>query len=494
MKRAKHNLSNYKLATCNMGQLIPCGLVEVVRGDSIQQHTSALVRVAPMLAPVMHPVHTKIHHWFVPNRLVWDDWENFITGGPQNVASWAAPTITLPATPTVGSLADYFGLPVGAALPADSRVVSALPFRGYAKIFNEFYRDQDLQTELVVSTASGVDTTTSTTLQNAAWQKDYFTTARPEPQKGPEITLPLGGSAPVYVDDALATQKYVGVENNGGVLKGLITEAGANPVYVQTSTVNPGPNQALPLLADLDDATAVSVNDVRLAMALQRFSEARARYGSRYSEFLAYYGIKSSDARLQRPEYLGGGRQTIQFSEVLSTTQNDDSDVGDMYGHGIGSVKSNRYRHFFEEDGFIISLCVTNPITMYTQGIPKMWTRLTKEDYFQKELQHIGQMQILNKEVYAPHATPNGTFGWQDRYDDYRRIENTISGEFRTTLNYWHYARIFASDPALNADFITSNPTNRVYASTDTNQLYIMIRHNIQARRLVAKYGKSFIY
>jgi len=504
VKRARHNLSNYKLATFNMGNLVPIGLTEVVRGDSIRQRTNALVRTSPLLAPVMHPVHAKIHHWFVPHRIVWSDWENFITAGPDGNNSAVHPTITLTGGAAVNSLADYFGIPTG----VNNIEFSALPFRGYAKIWNEYYRDQDLQTELVISTASGADSTTNTTLQNSAWMKDYFTVSRSEPQKGPEVTIPLGTEAPVlgigkrnqtFGGASGTVYESDGTTSNYAAAVLINDAANTNDFFVEAQTISGSdyPN----IRADLTAATAASVNDLRLAMALQRFAEARSRYGSRYPEYLAYYGIRSSDARLQRPEYLGGGKETVKFSEVLQTSQAYDASddpvgepVGALRGHGITSMGSNSYKKFFEEDGYIISLMVVNPITMYTQGLPRTWNRRIREDYFQKELQHVGQQQVLNKEVYAAHTTPNGVWGYIDRYDDYRRIENTIAGEFRTTLDYWHMSRIFSSDPALNADFVNANPTNRIYASTATDQLQVMVRHNIQARRLVSKTGTSFIY
>ena len=185
MKRAKFNLSHYKLLTFDQGELVPCSLVEVLPGDTFQMASSALIRVTPLLAPVMHPVQVRIHHWFVPHRLVWDDWEKFITGGPDGFDASVFPTVDFASNePAVGSLGDYLGVPATAAGP----VVSALPFRGYALIWNEWYRDQDLQTELVIDKTSGPDTTTSLILQNVAWEKDYFTSARPWIQKGPEVS------------------------------------------------------------------------------------------------------------------------------------------------------------------------------------------------------------------------------------------------------------------------------------------------------------------
>lgn len=474
MKRSKHSLSHYKLLSCDMGELVPVGLVEVLPGDSMQQATSLLLRVSPLLAPVMHPVHVRIHHWFVPHRLVWDDWEDFITGGPDGMDESVFPTITLadPGSGDVGQLADYLGCPP----ENDGLEVSALPFRGYNLIFNEWYRDQDLVTELVIDTGSGADTTTETDLQNVAWEKDYFTTARPWTQKGPEVTLPLTGDAPVKTTDVSYSASNVAADANG------VIYANGTPVADKD------------LFADLSGVTSATIDEIRLAFALQRYEEARARFGSRYTEYLRYLGVRSSDARLQRPEYLGGGKQTIQFSEVLQTAEGTDP-VGELRGHGISAVRSRRYRRFFEEHGYIFSLLSVRPKTIYVQGLHRTWNRRTKEDFWQKELQHIGQQEVQNQELYVPHTTPEGVFGYQDRYDEYRRAESGVSGEFRTTaLDYWHMARIFSSDPTLNSTFVTSNPTKRVNAVSTNDVLWIMANHSIQARRMVSRTGSSFTF
>lgn len=496
MKRSKFSLSHYKLLTCDMGELVPIGLTEVLPGDTMQQATSLLVRVSPLLAPVMHPVHVRIHHWFVPHRLTWNAWEGFITGGETGEDASVFPTIAMPASTgaAIGSLADYLGVPTGVA----DLAVSALPFRAYALIFNEWYRDQDLVAALTINQGDGVDATTSTALQKVAWEKDYFTSSRPWTQKGPEVTVSLGGNAdvvstgdgvPIFAINGTAQRNLRGTA--GGTATTWNSDPGVtgNAVWDQTK-----------LEADLSTATPISINELREAFAIQRYEEARARYGARYTEYLRYLGVKSSDARLQRPEYLGGGKQTIQFSEVLQTGPDtneadpDDQLVGTLRGHGIGAVRSNRYRRFFEEHGYVISLMSVKPKTMYTQGLARTWNRRTKFDFFQRELQHIGQQEVLHKELYAAGATPDGTFGYQDRYDEYRRMESTIAGEFRDTLDFWHYARIFASAPTLNSDFITSTPTKRVNAVQSEDVLWIMANHSIQARRLVAASGKSFIY
>lgn len=509
MKRNKFSLSNYKLTSCDMGELVPIGLQEVLPGDTFQHSTNLLLRVSPLLTPVMHPVDVKIHHWFVPHRLVWEDWEDFITGGSDGMDASVFPTINLNATTgAVGTLADYLG--IGLLSGAETMEVSALPFRAYAMIFNEFYRDQDLVTPLVIDQTSGADTTTNTTLQNGAWEKDYFTSARPWTQKGPEVSIGLTGDAPVKGIGMLDGSAVSNVDRTvretpvpGATTQPTTTvysdtwSGGSGGLYYKSSGTGPSSdaNNFLQIYADLDAVTAVNINDLRLAFALQRYEEARARYGSRYVEYLRYLGVRSSDARLQRPEYLGGGRQTIQFSEVLATSNNTDTDLGQLGGHGIAAARSNRYRRFFEEHGYVISLMVVRPKTIYMQALPRTFNRRTKEDFWQRELEHIGQQEILNKEIKIDHATPNGVFGYQDRYDEYRRAESMVTGEFRTSLlNMWHYAREFATDPALNSDFVKSIPTKRVNAVQTNDVLWCMVRHSIQARRQLSKTGSSYIF
>lgn len=485
MKRSKFSLSHTKLLSCDLGELVPLTMMEVLPGDTLQQATSALVRCSPLMAPVMHQVDVRIHHWFVPHRLVWEDFEDFITGGPDGMDDSVFPTIELsytagsPPTGTnlVGELPDYLGVPP----EIDNLVVSALPFRAYNLIWNEWYRDQDLQTELAISEASGVDSTTSVALQRCAWEKDYLTSSRPWEQKGPSITIPIGTTAPVNMLELGAART---AQRNGAA-------AGANMQVVQAGGTT---GTLLNWEADLSGASAVTVNSLREAMALQRFEEARARYGSRYVEYLRYLGVRSSDARLQRPEYLGGGRNTIQFSEVLQTAEGTDP-VGELRGHGINATRTNRYRRFFEEHGYVMTLMSVRPKTIYMQRLARTWNRRIKEDFFQKELQHIGQQEVLNKEAYAAAASPDGTFGYQDRYDEYRREESSVAGEFRTSLlDFWHFARRFSTEPALNADFVECVPTEEPFAVGSQDVLYVMARHSVQARRLLAKTGKSYIF
>lgn len=504
MKRAKFSLSHYRLMSLKMGGLYPCGIVEVMPGDTFQHEAKMLIRASPLVAPVMHPVHARIHHWFVPFRILWSSWEDFITGGSDGNNASVFPTIALTSTNNPSkALGDYFGMPpLTAAATYD---VSALPFRAYALIFNEWYRDQDLVTALALSLADGVDATTSTALQNVAWEKDYFTSARPWTQKGPTVTIPLTGNAPITgigIENSSTTAGAPNVhETGGGAASYTHAFTGASIGGVAVQTVGTGPNTAPNIFANLSGVTAADINTLRTAFALQRFEEARARYGSRYTEYLRYLGVRSSDARLQRPEYLGGGKQTVQFSEVLQTgvtTGGSTGGVGNLAGHGIAALRSNRYRRFFEEHGYVISLLSIKPRTIYGNSLPRTFNRRVKTDFWQRELQHVGQQAILNKEVYIDGSTgtPDGTFGYQDRYDEFRRMESGIAGDFRNTiLNIWHMARLFGAQPTLNSSFVQSNPTNRIFADqTGDDTMYAMISHSIQARRLIAKTGSSFIY
>ena len=519
-KRNKFSLSHYRLFSCKMGYLLPIGLTEVLPGDTIQHATSLFLRVAPMVTPVMHPVHTIIHHWFVPTRLLWDSWEDFITGGPDGLNASVMPTVQAGAEGfAVGSLADYLGVPTG--IP--NLNVMALPFRAYDLIYNECYRDEDLEAELTISKADGPDTTTSVALQRADWARDYFTTARPWPQKGPAIDVPVNlGSASkptitasITGSPQLAKASYYPPDDPSHSYTPSWTKPGSdnvphwtlpsysgNVAQMNSSVMHHGGLTVTPgtlgvninYQQDAPGLGTVDINQLREGFALQKFEEHRAMYGSRYVEYLRYLGVRSSDARLQRPEYLGGSRQTVQFSEVLQTgSDSADNPIGTLRGHGIAASRTNRYRRFIEEHGFIVSVMTVRPISVYMQGLPRLWNRRVKEDYFQRELQHIGQQEVLTKELYAGSSAgpvaDDKVFGYQNRYDEYRSHESYVSGEFRTILDSWHMARKFSNEPVLNGDFVSAVPTDRIFAAQQNDTLYCMANHSIQARRIISKFG-----
>ncbi len=486
MKRYKHNLSNYNLTTADMGQIIPIGCVPVLPGDAVQQNTNLLVRFQHMLAPIMHPMTARVHHYFVSNRHLWnkkdffgeaDDsngsWEDFITGGPDGTNSDVPPTIT--STTTVKNLEDYLGLPRVAGLS-----LNAMPVRAVNAVFNEYYRDQDLVTKRLAD---------DVTVPRCAWEKDYFSSARPWTQKGSDVTIPLGTIAPV-IGLGPTSSTYAGSDN--------IKQAGGT-TYAGSSDTTSTSSQALyykedpdnsgfpGIFADLANATGANINDVRRAFALQRYQEARARYGSRFTEYLRYLGVVPEDMRIQRPEFLGGGQTQVQVSEVLETvTLPPNAATGTQYGHGIAAMKTNSYRRQINEHGYIVTMFSLRPKTVYNDTVHREWLKTTREDYFQKELQFIGQQPIYTEEVYAGAASPGSTWGYNDRYSEYREHPSKITAEFRdSTANYWHLARIFGAEPTLNAAFVECSPSNRIFAEQTNNNMWIMAQHRMVARRLV---------
>ncbi len=473
LKRYNHDLSFIHSLSANMGYLVPIAAVDVLPGDSFIHATNLLARVAPLAKPVMHPVEIRVHHWYVPNRIIWDYWEEFITGNPDE---HVYPT-TLVQSTSGGELLDHMG-----AEPVIGKSYDEMPIRAYNKIYNEFYRDQDLSFERNPGAQN---------MAKIAWGKDYFTTSRAVPQEGAAIDIGFSqGEAPVIGMGipsnpvSASTQTWRDSEATTG------TGLGWNASNTNFSVAQDPDNLGYPnIRADLSQATGgIAIDDLRRAVAMQRIAEARSMYGSRYIDYLRYYGVNPSDGRLDRPEYLGGGKQQISFSEVLSNSVvSGNDDPGQLYGHGITGMRSNRYRKMFEEHGWMISLLSVRPAAIYQTGIPRKFLRREPHDFWHRELELLPWQRVRTEEIYGA-ANTTATFGWTPRYDEYRETANYVSGTFRGgTEEDWTLARTFTTTPTLNETFITCDPADRIYQDTTMPELIITANHSIKAKRLVAK-------
>ena len=542
MKRPKRNVFNLSYEnklTMNMGELVPIMCMPIVPGDKFRVNTEALVRLAPLVAPMMHRVNVYTHYFFVPNRLVWDKWEDFITKGIDGEDTPLLPRFSLnPDWPTQraryitnGSLWDYLGLPsiksVGgtAVAGADANgvdapnqfTVSALPFRAYQLIYNEYYRDQNLTDPVdftldsgLVGPSGGLDNLLQ--LRRRAWEKDYFTSALPWLQRGPEVTVPVGGSfGVVTLANRDNNQIFVGPDGNPAqvdVGMNLIHAADKNnvtPGTIQTGLSN-GSNSGNAVWLDpkgtlvVDgENSGISIQDLRTSNALQRWFERNARGGSRYIEqILAHFGVRSSDARLQRPQFLGGGKMPIAVSEVLQTSSTDaTSPQANMAGHGISAGVNNGFRHYFEEHGYVIGLMSIMPRTGYQQGVPRDFTKFDNMDFYFPEFAHLSEQEIKNQELFVSNdSTYNeGTFGYTPRYAEYKYHESEAHGDFRGNMSFWHLNRIFTDKPNLNTTFVECNPSNRIFATSQTqdDKFWVQIYQDVKALRLMPKYGTPML-
>lgn len=518
-KRNVFNLSHEVKLSTNMSYLTPILCQDVVPGDKFKVNANVLVRLAPMLSPIYHRINCYVHYFFVPNRIVWNEWEDFVTGGPDGKSNPVFPRFDLAASSYAQlsqprGLADYLGVGSSSGTPGSGSIqVSALPFRAYQMIYNEYYRDENLIDPVEFSLDSGLiqstdpDFNSLTSIRRRAWEKDYFTSALPWAQRGEEVLLPLHGSAPVVLSDNSRSQTVVQTPSGDpvGVKKYLRTGEISNTLRASNTDeseavyANLDPNGTLS--ADLTQASATSINELRRAHRLQEWLEKMARGGSRYIEQIAaHFGVRSSDARLQRPEFLSGGRAQIAISEVLQTSSTDDvSPLAQLAGHGIGAMASNQFKRSFEEHGYIIGIMSILPRTNYQQGLPRHFSKFDKFDYYWPSFAHLGEQPIYNKEIYADVAdlsTADGVFGYTPRYAEYKYQPSRVAGEFKTSLNYWHLGRIFSSQPNLNGDFVSSDDIERIFAvndSGDTDKFWCKVDNNIMAVRPMPKFGTPTI-
>lgn len=528
-KRTAFNLSHEVKMSMPMGKLVPFLCQDVVPGDTFNMNTELMMRLAPMISPVMHRVNVYTHFFFVPNRIIWNEWEDFITGGEKGDAAPVSPYMTknnyylLERMMHRGSLADYLGFPstdkshggVDPTVPLlpDDFPISSLPFRAYQMIYNEYYRDQNLEEPIAISKESGLELAPVELLQlrDRCWEKDYFTSALPWTQRGGEVHLPIAGDAEVRYNASIgdpdtnaqvwkkAGDGNVGADTGGVDLRpNSVHHPGASMYDSNNDPVNLDPNGTL--FADMSNVSSTTINELRLATRLQRWLERTARGGSRYIEQIAsHFGVRSSDARLQRPEFLGGGKSPVVISEVLQTSSTDNnSPQANMAGHGISVGNTHRFKRYFEEHGFVIGIISVLPRTSYQQGLPRQFQRRDKFDYYWPEFAHLGEQPVYENELYMS-ATDNvhnpRVFGYQSRYSEYKFIASRVAGDFKGNLNFWHMGRIFDNRPLLNKNFVQSDPTKRIFAVTDPDEhpLYVQIYNNIKAIRPMPRFGTPML-
>lgn len=496
LQRPKTNLfdlSHERKLSLNMGELVPILCQPVVPGDKFKVNTEMLLRLAPTISPMMHRVNAYVHYFFVPNRLVWANWEKFITGGVDGADASVMPTIPLNDSYKgyfgKGYLSDYLGVPVPpSGTITDAVNINALPFRAYVKIYNEYYRDPNLETALDIKTTDAVTSIEHgilASVRKRCWEKDYFTSALPWTQRGGEVLIP-GTNVVTYKNIALTT-------GAGASSATALTNDASSQVNTTGGVVG---------IDNIDTVElSASINDLRRSARLQAWLERNALGGSRYIEqIFAHFGVKSDDARLQRPEYLGGGKTPITISEVLNTSSTATEPQGNMAGHGIGVGNTNRFSKYFKEHGYVMGILSVLPRTAYQQGIPRDFLKYDKFDYYFPEFANIGEQDVKNGEVYykptATAGTALDTWAYQSRYAEYKYNPSSVHGDFKDNLSFWHMGRIFTDLPPLNTSFVQADPTHRVFAVTTTtiDKVYVQLYNDIKAIRPMPKFGTPGIH
>ncbi|UPW41642.1 major capsid protein [Peromfec virus RodF8_32] len=526
ISRSQFDRSHTLKTSFNAGDLVPFYVDEVLPGDTFSVKTSKVVRMPSLITPIMDNIFLDTYFFFVPNRIVWEHWKEL--NGENNQSAWIpeveyqVPQITSPATTgwTIGSIADYMGIPTG--VPGLS--VNALPFRAYALICNEWFRDENLTDPLVIpkddATVAGSNGTNF--LEDvakggapfvAAKYHDYFTSALPSPQKGPDVTIPVAQSGPYPVmsqssrvpDDILSSASpmlFTGAPGYTMAPGGLAVNS-AGQVVNSDGTVPPSvTGRAVPsnLWAITGDPVVATINQLRQAFQIQKLYEKDARGGTRYIEILkAHFGVTSPDARLQRPEYLGGNRIPINVSQIVQQSQTtDQSPQGNPVGLSLTSDTHSDFRKSFTEHGFVIGLMVARYDHTYQQGLERFWSRKDRFDYYWPVFANLGEQAIKNKEIYAQGTDADDeVFGYQEAWADYRYKPNHVTGEMRSqspqTLDSWHLADKYDTLPSLSDAWIREDKTNidRVIAVTSqiTHQFFADLYISCRTTRAMPMYS-----
>ncbi len=484
IQRSSFNRSHGHKTTFDAGYLVPFFVDEVLPGDTFNCRATLFARLATPIVPFMDNLFMDTFFFFVPCRLLWENWERFngAQDNPGDSTDYLIPTLADNTTFDVGTLGDYFGIPTGVSLSN----INSMPFRAYNLIWNEWFRDENLQDSVDVPKDDGTDDVMDYQLLRRGKRHDYFTSCLPWPQKGPGVELPVGGLADVkFADDydvnapipltfninqQLYPATYWDTDQQGhGIVPRLDSSQIGGLGNFEGASVNIyNPLASLPaggLVADLSTATAVTINSFRMAFQVQRLYERDARGGTRYTEMLtAHFGVVSPDARLQRPEYLGGSSSPVVINPVQQTSSTDNTTPqGNLAAYGLVGSRVHGFTKSFVEHGYLIGLVNVRADLTYQQGLNRMWSRQTRFDFYWPALAHLGEQAVLNKEIYADGtAADDDVFGYQERFAEYRYFPSKITGKFRSTfaqpLDAWHLSQKFETRPVLNAEFIVDEP------------------------------------
>ena len=499
-QRSKFNRSHNHKTTFDANKLVPVFVDEVLPGDTFKMSATTFARLATPIKPSMDNLHMDVHFFFVPNRLVWDNWERFMGAqdNPDDTTDYRIPVKPC-GWPTVddhtNSIEDYMGIPFIDNVNQGFFFANELPFRAYNLIWNEWYRDQNLQDSVEVTTDDSSSTNPFVLLPRGK-RHDYFTSALPWPQKGQPVSLSLAGNVPVETDGQSGDSVTVGDALNDTQGRSLDAENALPNLLVGAAA----PVENINLFTNLDDVTAITIAQLRQAFQLQRFLERDARSGTRYIEVIkAHFGVTNPDFRLQRPEYLGGCHENIRFTTIAQTTQTltDSTPQGNLAAMATVAGKKRCFNKSFTEHGYIIGLASVYADLTYQQGVNRMWQRETRVDFYWPVFAHLGEQEIYNSEIYAigdDGTQDKAIFGYQERYAEYRYHPDRISGEFRSgatqSLDVWHYAEDFSALPVLNGAFIENNAPVKRNSAVQTEPDFIAdFYFGLESIRAMPLYG-----